>query len=131
MLSEMRLALLTPQMVTWRMLNADREVFGKAVLLKTLRRVGIKQEWRPLRTISKQLSERVSEEAVMGTVTPYETKAGRRWRVRYRTPEHRQTDKRGFKTRRDRLLRRFGMPARRRGRAVPHQPRRTRRNSSS
>jgi hypothetical protein len=47
-------------MVTWRMLNADREVFGKAVLLKTLRRVGIKQEWRPLRTISKQLSERVS-----------------------------------------------------------------------
>ncbi|MEO6827716.1 MAG: tyrosine-type recombinase/integrase [Microbacteriaceae bacterium] len=37
----------------------------------------------------------------MGTVTPYETGAGRRWRVRYRTPERRQTDKRGFKTKRD------------------------------
>ena len=37
----------------------------------------------------------------MGTVTPYETNAGRRWRVRYRTSEHRQTDERGFKTKRD------------------------------
>jgi len=37
----------------------------------------------------------------MGTVTPYVTGAGRRWRVRYRTPDHRQTDKRGFKTKRD------------------------------
>ncbi len=37
----------------------------------------------------------------MGSVTPYETEAGRRWRVRYRTPEHRQTDKRGFRTKRD------------------------------
>jgi hypothetical protein len=37
----------------------------------------------------------------MGTVTPFETCAGRRWRVRYRTPERRQTDKRGFKTKRD------------------------------
>lgn len=37
----------------------------------------------------------------MGTVTPYETKAGKRYRVRYRTPDHRQTDKRGFKTKRD------------------------------
>jgi integrase len=37
----------------------------------------------------------------MGTVTPYETNGGRRWRVRYRTPDHRQTDKRGFTTKRD------------------------------
>jgi len=37
----------------------------------------------------------------LGTVTPYETSSGRRWRVRYRTPERRQTDKRGFKTKRD------------------------------
>lgn len=37
----------------------------------------------------------------MGTVTPYETSAGRRYRVRYRTPANRQTDKRGFKTKRD------------------------------
>ncbi|MGO4299077.1 tyrosine-type recombinase/integrase [Leifsonia sp. RAF41] len=37
----------------------------------------------------------------MGTVTPYETGGGRRWRVRYRTPDHRQTDKRGFTTKRD------------------------------
>jgi len=34
----------------------------------------------------------------MGSITPYETVGGRRWRVRYRTPEHAQTDKRGFAT---------------------------------
>ncbi len=32
----------------------------------------------------------------MGSVTPYETAAGKRYRVRYRTPDRRQTDKRGF-----------------------------------
>ena len=37
----------------------------------------------------------------MATITAYETKDGRRYRVRYRTPDHRQTDKRGFKTKRD------------------------------
>lgn len=37
----------------------------------------------------------------MGSVTPYETAAGKRYRVRYRTPERRQTDKRGFKTKRE------------------------------
>ncbi|WAL46559.1 phage integrase central domain-containing protein [Rhodococcus pyridinivorans] len=37
----------------------------------------------------------------MATIEPYETKAGRRYRVRYRTPDRRQTDKRGFKTKRD------------------------------
>lgn len=37
----------------------------------------------------------------MATVEAYETKAGRRYRVRYRTPDRRQTDKRGFKTKRD------------------------------
>lgn len=37
----------------------------------------------------------------MGTVEAYETTSGRRYRVRYRTPEHRQTDKRGFRTKRD------------------------------
>ena len=37
----------------------------------------------------------------MGTVEAYETTAGRRYRVRYRTPEHRQTDKRGFRSKRD------------------------------
>lgn len=34
----------------------------------------------------------------MATIEPYETKSGRRYRVRYRTPDHRQTDKRGFRT---------------------------------
>jgi hypothetical protein len=34
----------------------------------------------------------------MGSVTAYETKAGKRYRVRYRTPERAQTDKRGFET---------------------------------
>lgn len=37
----------------------------------------------------------------MATVGAYETKAGRRWRVRYRTPDRRQTDKRGFANKRD------------------------------
>lgn len=37
----------------------------------------------------------------MAQVVAYETKAGKRYRVRYRTPENRQTDKRGFKRKRD------------------------------
>lgn len=37
----------------------------------------------------------------MATVEAYDTKAGRRYRVRYRTPDRRQTDKRGFTTKRD------------------------------
>lgn len=37
----------------------------------------------------------------MGSIASYETGSGRRYRVRYRTPENRQTDKRGFRTKRD------------------------------
>lgn len=37
----------------------------------------------------------------MATIEPYEIRAGRRYRVRYRTPDRRQTDKRGFTTKRD------------------------------
>lgn len=37
----------------------------------------------------------------MATIEPYDTKHGRRYRVRYRTPDRRQTDKRGFTTKRD------------------------------
>lgn len=37
----------------------------------------------------------------MGSVTPYTTKEGKRYRVRYRRPDGAQTDKRGFKTKRD------------------------------
>lgn len=37
----------------------------------------------------------------MGSVTGYETARGRRYRVRYRKPDHSQTDKRGFRTKRD------------------------------
>lgn len=37
----------------------------------------------------------------MATIESYETKAGKRYRVRYRTPDRRSTDKRGFKTKRD------------------------------
>lgn len=36
-----------------------------------------------------------------GTITPYETKAGTRYRVRYRKPDGAQTDRRGFTTKRD------------------------------
>lgn len=37
----------------------------------------------------------------MATIEPYETKAGKRYRALYRTPERKQTSKRGFKTKRD------------------------------
>ena len=37
----------------------------------------------------------------MASVTPYETAAGKRYRVRYRKPDRSQTDKRGFKTKRE------------------------------
>jgi integrase len=37
----------------------------------------------------------------MATIEPYETNAGRRYRVRYRKPDRTQTDKRGFRTKRD------------------------------
>lgn len=36
-----------------------------------------------------------------GTITPYDTAQGTRYRVRYRKPDGAQTDKRGFKTKRD------------------------------
>ncbi|GAA1469038.1 tyrosine-type recombinase/integrase [Microbacterium thalassium] len=37
----------------------------------------------------------------MGSVESYESKAGRRYRVRYRRPDNKQTDKRGFRTKRE------------------------------
>ena len=37
----------------------------------------------------------------MGSIAPYETSGGKRYRVRYRLPDHSQTDKRGFKTKRE------------------------------
>ena len=37
----------------------------------------------------------------MAKVEAYETRSGKRWRVRYRTPDRRQTDKRGFLRKRD------------------------------
>lgn len=37
----------------------------------------------------------------MATIEPYDTKAGRRYMVRYRMPDHTTTKKRGFKTKRD------------------------------
>jgi hypothetical protein len=39
--------------------------------------------------------------AGMAVVKAYETKQGKRYRVRYRTPENRLTDKRGFRTKRE------------------------------
>lgn len=35
--------------------------------------------------------------ASMATISSYQTSSGRRWRVQYRTPDHRNTSKRGFK----------------------------------
>lgn len=37
----------------------------------------------------------------MGTITPYETGKGRRYRVRYRKPDLSEAQKRGFTTMRD------------------------------
>ena len=37
----------------------------------------------------------------MGSVDPYVTTSGRRYRVTYRRPDHRQTTKRGFRTKKD------------------------------
>lgn len=37
----------------------------------------------------------------MASIEPYETHDGRRYRVRYRTPDRRQTAKRGFRTKRE------------------------------
>jgi integrase len=37
----------------------------------------------------------------MATIEPYDTTAGKRYRVRYRKPDRTQTDKRGFRTKRD------------------------------
>ena len=40
----------------------------------------------------------------MGTITPYETANGRRYRVRYRKPDRTETQKRGFTTMREAKL---------------------------
>lgn len=37
----------------------------------------------------------------MGTISPYDTRLGKRYRVRYRKPDHSQTDKRGFRTKKE------------------------------
>lgn len=37
----------------------------------------------------------------MGSISSYATAAGKRYRVRYRKPDHSQTDRRGFQTKRD------------------------------
>lgn len=50
----------------------------------------------PLATFGRQLNAEV-----MGSIEPYETAAGRRYRVRYRKPDRSQTQKRGFRTKRD------------------------------
>ncbi|MDF2444727.1 MAG: hypothetical protein JWR01_2930 [Subtercola sp.] len=43
----------------------------------------------------------------MGSIEPYESSSGRRYRVRYRKPDHSQGAKRGFETKRaaERFLR--------------------------
>jgi hypothetical protein len=38
---------------------------------------------------------------IMATIESYETAAGKRYQVRYRTPQRTQTKKRGFRTKRD------------------------------
>ena len=38
---------------------------------------------------------------IMGTIETYETSRGRRYRVRYRKPDHSRTDRRGFRAKRE------------------------------
>lgn len=40
----------------------------------------------------------------MGSIEPYDTASGKRYRVRYRKPDRAQSQKRGFKTKRDAQL---------------------------
>jgi hypothetical protein len=37
----------------------------------------------------------------MGSISAYETTRGKRYRVRYRKPDHSQTDTRGFRTKQE------------------------------
>lgn len=37
----------------------------------------------------------------MATISPYKTTSGKRYRVRFRTPDNRQSDRRGFRTKRE------------------------------
>lgn len=41
------------------------------------------------------------EGSSVATIAPYDTASGKRYRVRYRTPDRRQTDRRGFRTKRE------------------------------
>jgi integrase len=41
------------------------------------------------------------QEEAMATITAYDSAGGKRYRVRYRKPDHSQTDKRGFRTKRE------------------------------
>lgn len=43
----------------------------------------------------------LAREAQVATIEPYETAQGKRYRVRYRKPDHSQSTKRGFRTKRD------------------------------
>lgn len=62
----------------------------------------------------------------MATIESYETKAGTRYLVRYRTPDHRQTKKRGFTTKRDAKAYAATVEvAKLRGAFVPHKAGRT------
>lgn len=61
-------------------------------------------EWGSRSTpLSRVLSWRIFpvKNVGMGTIEQYTTDSGKRYRVRYRTPDHRQTSKRGFVTKRD------------------------------
>ena len=43
----------------------------------------------------------LGKDSSLGTVEPYSSAAGRRYRVRYRKPDHSQTTKRGFTTKKE------------------------------
>lgn len=64
------------------------------------RRSGSSAETPGLSRLLATLDRQLNTEA-MGSIEPYETAAGRRYRVRYRKPDRSQTQKRGFRTKRD------------------------------
>ncbi|WP_448808465.1 Arm DNA-binding domain-containing protein [Agromyces bauzanensis] len=46
-------------------------------------------------------TRKFGRKAPVGTVEPYASAAGKRYRVRYRKPDHSQTTKRGFTTKKE------------------------------
>jgi hypothetical protein len=84
---------LIPAQVVWEWLTAQRPIVRTELLLFWSR------AW-PKWCVNMP-SGRFGRKTPMATIESYETADGKRYQVRYRTPQRTQTKKRGFKTKRD------------------------------